>query len=65
MRLLIYIFVFDYKITAISCCLFALLYKILVVYLQLIELGYFMEDTVIPYELPEVENHSFFSLTNE
>lgn len=24
-----------------------------------------MEDTAIPYKLPEAENHSFFSLTSE
>jgi len=24
-----------------------------------------MEDTAIPYELPEVENHSFFFIDNK
>lgn len=49
------------KVTAFYCPIFAVLYYRFVVYLQRVEFDQSsMEDTAIPYELPEMENHSFF-----
>ena len=49
------------KVIRLSCYLFVILFRILVVYLHSDHFKHtFMEDTAIPYELPEVENHSFF-----
>ena len=49
------------KVIRLSCYIFVILFRILVVYLHSDHFKHtFMEDTAIPYELPEVENHSFF-----
>lgn len=45
---------------AINCCIFVVLFYIIVVYLYFANLCAVMEEIIIPYELPEVENHSFF-----
>lgn len=45
---------------AIYCCIFVVLFYIIVVYLYFANLCAVMEEIIIPYELPEVENHSFF-----
>lgn len=45
---------------AIYCCIFVILFYIIVVYLYFANLCAVMEEIIIPYELPEVENHSFF-----
>ena len=49
------------KVIRLSCYIFVILFRILVVYLHSDHFKHtFMEDTAIPYELPELENHSFF-----
>lgn len=49
----------DTKVAGACCCVFACLFQIIVVYLRDLKESE-MEDVVIPYELPEKENHSFF-----
>lgn len=40
---------------AIYCCIFVVLFYIIVVYLHFANLCAVMEEIIIPYELPEVE----------